>query len=162
MSFLTAKIPQALADRIGASAADFSEKLSALLDGQDAKLAAAMAAPKPAEIDASLVSRLSAVETKLAELSAAPVVDKAALLQECREAAAAETAAKMAAVLAKTAGAPLASGEPPKTNSAGRTFETAMSEQLAAGKSKAEAIRSVIQSEPALYAAWKQGDSSKI
>lgn len=155
MSFLTAKIPQALADRIGASAADFSEKLTALLDGQDAKLAAALAAPKPAEPDAGLVARLEAVESKLAELSAAPAVDRAALLKECRDAAATETAAKLSAVLAKTGGSPLAASEPAQT---GDTLANATPEQRWKSDPKLQADFSCAES----YAAYCKAEAKGI
>jgi len=162
MSFLTAKIPQALADRLGANAADFSDKLTAFLDSQAADLAAAKAAPKAAEVDASLISRLSAVESHLASLKAAPAIDREALLKECRETAAAETASKLAAVLAKNGGQEIAAAASEPAASGARTFDAALAQHVAAGKSKAESLLTVIRTEPALYQAWKASGSIKI
>lgn len=117
MSFLTAKIPQALADRLGANAADFSDKLTALLDMHAAELATAKASAKPVEPDAALVSRLEAVETQLAAFKAAPAVDRDALVKECKDAAAAETAQKLSAVLAKNGGKEIAAPTVPANES---------------------------------------------
>ena len=107
MAFQTLKLSDELLAKIGATPADFADKLAALLATSEADKAALSAAAKneTATVTASaeLLTRLSNVEANVAALKSAPAFDRAALLAEAE----AKASAAASAILAKSGGAPL-------------------------------------------------------
>lgn len=109
-NFLTAKIPQALADKLGANGSNFADKLSAFLAENDTKLAdAAKAATETATAGVDLAARLESLETQFASMKAAPSVDR----EDVLKAAKLEASQLVAAAIAKTGGTPLAAASEP-------------------------------------------------
>lgn len=109
-NFLTAKIPQALADKLGANGSNFAEKLTAFLAESDTKLAeAAKAATVTASAGDALAARLDSLEAQFASLKAAPAVDR----EDVLKAAKLEASQLVAAAIAKTGGTPLAAATEP-------------------------------------------------
>lgn len=107
MAFQTLKLSDELLAKLGATPADFADKLTALLATSEADKAALSAAAKnqteTVTANAELLARLSTIEANVAALQKAPAFDRAALLAEAE----AKASATASAILAKSGGAPL-------------------------------------------------------
>ena len=158
--FLSVKIPESLAARVGASGADFAVKLAAHLDAASAKLMSAEdAATVSANANTGFAARLEAVEAKLAAKPAD--VNRDELLTEARKVAKEEASASLSAILAKGGGAPLNAGEK-QAEAKQPDFKALVASKIAAGKSKADAISDTMTESPALYAAWKAAGAGSL
>lgn len=118
-TFQTVKLPATLFAELGATSADFADKLTAFLaDAKATKLslaAAESAATVSASASADFTTRLEAVEKAVVDFM---VVDSASILAEATKAAKLEASAVASAILAKTGGEPLAASAPAAAPSA--------------------------------------------
>lgn len=162
MAFQTIKLSDELLAKLGATPADFADKLTALLASSDADKAALSqaqaSATATATASAELLTRLAAVEANVAALQKAPGLDR----EEIIKAAEAKASATASAILAKGGGAPLPTASTAANDAAanGATDEVAQFRALLkakqdAGKSKAAALAEAVKEKPALYAAYR-------
>lgn len=112
-TFQTVKLPAALFAELGATSADFADKLAAFLsDAKATKLSLAnaeAAATVTASAGVDLEARLASVEKAVADFK---LVDSAAIFAEATKAAKLEASAVASAILAKTGGDALPASAP--------------------------------------------------
>lgn len=158
MDFQTIKLSDELLAKLGATPADFANKLTALLASSEADKAALSAAKNENETatataNAELLTRLSTIEANVAALQKAPAFDKAALLAEAE----AKASATASAILAKSGGAPINPNPPaPEADGKPAQFAALVKSKTDGGKTKAIALTEAVKEAPDLYAAWRE------
>lgn len=112
-TFQTVKLPGALFAELGATSADFADKLAAFFADAKATKAslesAESAVAASASTSADFTARLAVVEKSVADFKAA---DSAAILADCVKAAKLEASSVASAILAKTGGDALPASAP--------------------------------------------------
>ncbi len=163
-TFHTLKLSGALLAELGATPADFADKLAAFLaDAKATKVSLASAesaASATASAGADLAARLAAVEKSVAGFKA---VDATAILAQAKETATATASSVAASILAKSGGAPLPTatvegnapaanqGEPSKADQ----FRALLKTKMDAGQPRGTALAAIVKEQPELYAAWR-------
>lgn len=110
--------------------------------------------------NASLSERVGKIEAAVEKLGSdlsAKVLDQTAILDESRKVAKGAASATAAEIIAKTgvsAGQANATDEPTAVK-VKPTFEGAVKELVASGKTRAEAIKAVVRSTPELHTQWQ-------
>lgn len=112
-TFQTVKLPGALFAELGATSADFADKLAAFFaDAKSTKASlesAESAVAASASTSADFTARLAAVEKSVADFKDS---DSAAILADCVKAAKLEASSVASAILAKTGGDALPASAP--------------------------------------------------
>lgn len=114
-TFQTLKLSDALMAELGATTADFSDKLTALLaSSRESKvnvIAAQAAATETASAGVELADRLAALESRFVAMESSKL-DSDNILAAAKEAAKMEASATASAILAKSGGVPISASLP--------------------------------------------------